>query len=313
MSPQTALRGRLFLVRDNPRMSVASLFSVCVLIWGTTWYAITLQLAATSPAVGVALRFSLAAALLFAWCAARGLALRLPRSAHAWLALMGLLNFFVSYLFVYYAEQRIVSGLVAVGYSAMPLVNMAMARAFFGAPMSPRVGLGGVLGVCGIALVFWPEFARLSADAQLMTGALLTACAVLASGLANMVVARNQGAGVDGWPALAYAMAYGALGTWCFAVLSAEPVGVAWSWPFVASMFYLAAFGSALAFGAYFALLRRVGPARSAYVGVMATIVALLVSAALEGYDWKIATAAGIALAVAGNVLALHRSVESPA
>src|SRR5512135_3092424 len=107
-------------------MNPVSLFAVCVLIWGTTWYAITLQIAATSPAVGAALRFTLASAIIFAWRAARGLSLRLPRSAHAWLALMGSLNFFVSYLFVYHAERHIVSGLVAVGYSAMPLVNMAL-------------------------------------------------------------------------------------------------------------------------------------------------------------------------------------------
>jgi drug/metabolite transporter (DMT)-like permease len=300
-------------VRDNPSMSVASLYTVCVLIWGTTWYAITLQLAATSPAVGVALRFSLAAALIFAWCATRGGGLRLPRAAHGWLALMGLLNFFASYLFVYYAEQRIVSGLVAVGYSAMPLVNMTLMRWFFGTALSGRIGLGGALGVTGIGLIFWPELARLSSGAPLAIGATLTACAVLTSGLANMVVARNQGAGIDGWAALGWSMAYGALGTWCFIGLAGVPVQIAWSRPFAASAFYLAAFGSVLAFGAYFALLRQVGPARSAYVGVMSTVVALLVSTALEGYDWRAATVIGIALAVAGNVLALHRPVESAA
>ena len=294
-------------------MSIASLFATCVLIWGTTWYAITLQLAATSPAVGVALRFSLAAALVFAWCVARGHRLRLPRATHAWLALMGLLNFFVSYLFVYYAEQRIVSGLVAVGYSVMPLLNMALSRLIFGTPMSVRVGLGGALGVSGIALIFGPEFTRLAADAPLLAGAAFTALAVLASSLANMVVLRNQSSGIDGWAALAYAMTYGALGTWTYVALSGDPLRIAWSGAFVASLFYLAALGSALAFGAYFALLRRVGPARAAYVGVMSTIVALLVSAALEGYDWTAATVIGIALAVAGNVLAMNRSVESAA
>jgi hypothetical protein len=39
----------------------------------------------------------------------------------------------------------------------------------------------------------------------------------------------------------------------------------------------------------------------------MSTIVALFVSAALEGYDWTRATVIGISLAVSGNVLALHR------
>jgi drug/metabolite transporter (DMT)-like permease len=186
-------------------------------------------------------------------------------------------------------------------------------RLFFGSRMSRRVGLGGILGVAGIGLVFWPEIARLATGTPMMQGAFLTACAVLTSGFANMIVARNQAAGLDGWPALAYAMGYGAIGTWIFVLLAGQPVHVVWSWQFAASGLYLAAFGSAVAFGAYFALLRRVGPARSGYVGVMSTVVALLVSAVLEGYDWQAATVIGIALAAAGNVLALHRSVESPA
>jgi hypothetical protein len=45
----------------------------------------------------------------------------------------------------------------------------------------------------------------------------------------------------------------------------------------------------------------------------MSTIVALLVSAALEGYDWKTATVVGIALAIAGNLVALQGSVNSRA
>jgi drug/metabolite transporter (DMT)-like permease len=38
----------------------------------------------------------------------------------------------------------------------------------------------------------------------------------------------------------------------------------------------------------------------------MSTVVALIVSALFEGYDWRAATVVGIALAVAGNVLALQ-------
>jgi drug/metabolite transporter (DMT)-like permease len=86
----------------------------------------------------------------------------------------------------------------------------------------------------------------------------------------------------------------------------------------VGALLYLTLAGSVLAFGAYYALIGRIGAARAAYVGVMSTIVALLVSALFEGYDWRAATVAGIALAVAGNVLALsasgpRRSLESSA
>ncbi len=74
---------------------------------------------------------------------------------------------------------------------------------------------------------------------------------------------------------------------------------------------YLAIFGSVLAFGAYFALLARIGPAHSVYVGVMSTVVALFVSSIFEAYDWRWLTVLGIALAVFGNVLALNVKPEA--
>ena len=43
---------------------------VCALIWGTTWFAITLQLGPVDPIASIVWRFGLAAALLFVGCAA---------------------------------------------------------------------------------------------------------------------------------------------------------------------------------------------------------------------------------------------------
>jgi drug/metabolite transporter (DMT)-like permease len=287
-------------------MTPLALFVATVAIWGTTWIAIKFQVDAVAPEVGVALRFSIAAAVVLALCLARGIRLALPARVHALLAGIGLLGFCVSYLFVYHAERFIVSGLVAVGYAAAPLINMLLARALLRTPMSRRVAAGGLLGLAGIALVFWPEFARLQGDRPLVIGALLTAGAVLASCLSNIGMARAQGLGIKGWAPLGIAMAWGAACAWLAVAVAGRSTGVSWSWPFGLSLAYLSLAGSVLAFAAYYSLLGKVGPARAAYVGVMSTIVALLISALFEGYDWRLATFVGIALAVGGNVLALQ-------
>jgi drug/metabolite transporter (DMT)-like permease len=245
-------------------MSPAALFFSCVAIWGTTWIAVTFQVAATAPEFGVALRFTLAALVLLAWCAWRGIDLALDRATHLRLALLGALGFCLSYLFVYHALHYIVSGLVAVGYSAIPLVNMVLARMFFGTPMSRRVGLGGTLGLAGIALIFWPEFGRLAADRPLVLGALLTAAGVLASALANMLMTSVQRRGVSGWGPLALGMTYGAAASWLVVLAAGVPTAIRWSWGFGLSLAYLVLAGSVLAFGAYYALLARVGAARAA-------------------------------------------------
>ena len=99
-------------------MTNLQLFIACVAIWGSTWIAITFQLGRVDPEASVFYRFLLASLLLFAYCLARRLPLRYSLREHSWIARQGVFMFSVSYIFVYYAEANVVSGLVAVGYSA---------------------------------------------------------------------------------------------------------------------------------------------------------------------------------------------------
>jgi drug/metabolite transporter (DMT)-like permease len=287
-------------------MSPAALFFSTVAIWGTTWIVIKLQLAATAPEMGVAVRFTLAALVVLGWCVARRIPLALPRQVHLLLAGTGLLGFCASYFFVYHAERFIVSGLVAVGYSAAPLINMLLARLLLGTRMAARVAMGGLLGLAGIVLVFWPEFSRLQAGGPLLIGASLTAGAVLASCVSNIGMARVQAAGIRGWAPLGIAMTWGAVLAWVAILVTGTSMAVHWTPLFVASLAWLSLAGSVVAFGAYYALLGKVGPARASYVGVMSTLVALVISSMFEGYNWRLATFIGIALAIGGNILALQ-------
>jgi drug/metabolite transporter (DMT)-like permease len=296
---------------SSERLNTGTLFGAAVLIWGTTWFAITFQLDAVAPEFGVALRFLVASLLVLGWCAWRGLTLRLAASSHAWLALQGACGFSISYVLIYHAERFIVSGLVAVGYAAAPLINMLLARVFFGTPIAYAVAVGGALGLAGIVLVFWPNVephltGRVT-DPAVLLGAAFTMTAVVLSCLANMITLRLHRAGVAGWPPIGIAMAYSAVCSFAITIAFGRPLSIAWSAPFVLSLAYLALIGSVLAFGAYFTLLGRIGAARASYIGVMTPLVALLVSTLFEHFDWEAPTFVGVGLAVAGNLLALRK------
>ncbi len=286
-------------------MSTSSLYALCVLIWGTTWYAITVQIAVVAPEVGVALRFCLASAVLLAACRWRGVALGYPRRLHALFAAQGLTGLCASYICVYHAERFVASGVVAVGYAASPLVGLAMARVFLGTPMSGRVALGGMAGLAGVALIFGQEFDRLGEPAQVAAGAALTAAAVALSSVSTIVAARYHREGVGGWAPLGYAMGYGGLGAVAASVALGRAWSASWSPAFTGSLLYLALVGSVVTFGAYYTLVHRIGPARAGYVGVVSPVVALAVSAVFEGVAWTPAIVGGIALAIAGNVVAM--------
>ncbi|MDH5265508.1 MAG: EamA family transporter, partial [Betaproteobacteria bacterium] len=268
-------------------MTTLQLFAACVAIWGSTWLAITFQLGSVAPEASVFYRFLLASALLFAWCLARGLPLRFPRREHLWIAFQGVLMFSVSYVAVYYAEQHVVSGLVAVGYSASPFLNMIGMRLVYGSPMTLRVATGAALGIAGIALVFWPEFSHLRADGNVALGAFFTMAAVVLSVFANLVAHRNHEAGHPVWQSMAWGMLYGAVFTLAIALALGRPLGFEATPAYVLSLLYLAVFGSILAFGSFLTLMGRVGAARAGYIGVMVPIVALAVSSVFEGYRWE--------------------------
>ena len=287
-------------------MSNLHLFAACVLIWGTTWIAITFQLGRVSPDVSVFYRFLLASGLVFAYCAWRKLPLRYTLREHGWMALMGVLMFGVSYVFVYYAEQHVVSGLVAVGYSASPLLGMLGMRAFFGTPMTRKVMVGSVLGIVGISLVFWPEVGSSRGPGDFSTGVVFTVLAVLLSSFGSLVAHRNYEHHLPLWQSLAWGMLYGALFALAWAIAGGKGLDFEPTAAYVLSLVYLSVLGSILAFASYLTLLKRIGAARSGYIGVMTPIVALVISAAFESFRWHALTWLGIAVSVAGNVVILR-------
>ncbi|NKI95101.1 DMT family transporter [Rhizobacter sp. SG703] len=289
------------------------LFAICVLTWGTTWHAITWQVGVTTPEFGVALRFALAGAVILAFAAARGVSLRFAPRQHAWFALQGVFLYGVSYLCVYHAERLLPSGLVAVGYSASPLIAGLGARGLFGVAITPRFIAGGLLGLAGVALVFWPEFGHARDASGTALGALFTVGAVLLSGVGSLAASRNGARGLPFWPALGFGMLYGALCCFIAALAGGQPMAL----PAIASwwiaLLYLALAGSVLTFACFLTLMQRLGPGPAGSIGVMTPLLALVVSTAFEHYRPDALTGIGAALAVLGNVLMLRRGAPAAA
>ena len=287
------------------QMSNPALFLTSSLIWGSTWLAITYQLGVVAPEVSVAYRFALASACLAAWCAVSGASLRFSRRNHMFLAAFGATLFGLNYIAVYWAEQFVASGLVAVVFSTIVFMNPIGARLAFGATLTLRTLVAAALGVAGVALLFLPELdaARYGGSPALGI-AFAFGGTMIASG-GNMIAVRNHKAGLPTFPATAWGMAYGAL----IAALVATVTGVPWTFDlragYVASLFYLAVFGSVAAFGAYLTLLQRIGAGPAAFVNVVVPIVALLLSTLFEHYRWTWVAALGVGLALIGNALAL--------
>jgi len=299
---------RLVPPRSEPQgLSNLNLYAATVLIWGSTWLAITFQLGTVPPAVSVVWRFVLAATMLLAFAKYKHLPLRVGGRDHLWLALAGLSIFGLNYVGVYIAEGFLPSGLVALVFSLTTFLNLVFMRMFFGAPITPRAAIGACIGIAGVALVFWPEVAGFSASGNELSGLGYALGATILASLGNMVATRNHRAGMPVVQANGWGMVYGALCVALYASARGDRFVFDWSAPYVVSLLYLVVFGSVLAFGAYITLLGRIGAGRAGYASIAIPVVALLLSMMVEHLQWQLTMITGIALCLAGNLLVLSR------
>jgi len=294
-------------------MQSAAFYILTSLIWGSTWLVITFQLGVVAAEASIVYRFALAALLLMVYTLARRLPMRFTPRQHAFIALQGTFLFSLNYILVYLAEQNLTSGLVAIVFSMLILSNVVLGAVFLRNPIRPRVVLGGVIGVAGLALVFGPELAGFAQGGGWRLGLLLSAAAVLSASVGNILSARNQRAGLPVVQTNAYGMAYGAAVTLVIAVVRGVPFTFDPSPSYILSLLYLAVFGSVIAFGTYLTLIGRMGVDRAAYIGVIFPLVALLLSMLFEGLNLGAVGLVGVALVAAGNVLVLNRRRPAPA
>lgn len=281
------------------------LYAAAVLIWGSTWLLINFQLGTVAPEVSVVYRYAIATVLLMAFALARRLKLAFGVRDHLRFVLLGLFLFSFNYIATYSAQAYIASALNAVAFSTMVWMNILNARLFFGTRVQPRVWLGASLGMLGVVTLFWPEMADISFTDNTLVGASFSLSGALLASFGNMVSSRAQGEGVPVLQANAWGMFYGTLITAAVAWRKGVPFNFEYTFSYVASLLYLAVFGSILAFGAYLKLVGRIGPAKAGYAVVMFPVVALVLSVLFEGLAIEVHIVAGVVMVLFGNLVIL--------
>ncbi|WBS02540.1 EamA family transporter [Pseudoduganella sp. SL102] len=292
----------------------ALLYVTTVLIWGTTWIAIKLQLGDVPAPVSIAWRFWLAAAVLLLILVVTKKPVWPPRRAWRYLVAQGTALFCCNFLCFYYASAHVPSGLVAVVFSTAPVWNAINGRLFLGRPIRGMVMGGAALGLAGIGLLFLPQMAGHWNDGNMLAGLALALLGTLCFSAGNLLSSRMQALGLTPWLTNTWAMFIGAAILTLGALALGMPFRFEPTTQYVGSLLYLAIPGSVIGFTAYLLLVGRMGPDRAAYCTVLFPVVALTVSSVYEDYRWSAAAFAGLALVIAGNLLAfLPAKTKTPA
>ena len=288
-------------------MSTGLLYLTTVLIWGTTWIALKMQIGPVPIPWSIAYRFWLAAAVLLAVLAWRRQWRLPPRSVWPLLLCQGLCLFCLNFVCFLNASRFVASGLVAVCFSTAPLWNALNGRLFQRRPLSGRVLLGGALGIAGLLLLFGTEVLKGLDQPQTLWGLSLALAGTYSFSLGNLLSGAMQRQGQTPLQTNAWAMLIGATVIAAYAGLSGQPPRFDPSAQYVGAWLYLAIPGSVIGFTSYLPLVGRLGADRAAYCTVLFPVVALNVSAAVEGYAWTPAALLRLLLVAAGNVAVFWR------
>ena len=281
------------------------LYALAVVIWGTTWIMMKYQLGEVDPSASLTYRYTCAGLLVLAGAWLAGKRIRLSPRQHVWCAVQGCFMFSVNYWLTYLAAAHLTTGIVSVFFAGAAAVTMGLSAIVYRRRPSARAFFGAILGILGIALVFWPEVARVSMDGPEIGAGLLVTTSVVLFSTGGLIGARNLSSGMPRFANIGWAMLYGGCAMACLVILRGETFGFSTRPSYVLSLFWLTVLGSVAVFVLYFTVVERIGAEKASYATVLFPLVALIVSTFAEGYAWPTLALIGVPLALIGNGLVL--------
>lgn len=128
-------------------------FGIIYFVWGSTFLAIRIGVHEVPPLLYAAMRFGTAGLVLFAWTVVRGE--RIPKGREWFsLSVLAALIFLCDYGLLFWAEQRVPSGIAAVMLATIPAF-MALAEIIFlrTQKLTLRLAVALLIGIGGVAVL----------------------------------------------------------------------------------------------------------------------------------------------------------------
>ncbi len=133
-------------------------FAIIYFVWGSTFLAIRIGVHELPPLLFAAMRFLVAGLVLFGWMIALG---EPSPTRRQWMSvlLLAFLIFLIDYGLLFWAEQRVPSGVAAVMMATIP-VFIALSEILFlrTQRLTVRLAFALLVGICGVAVLMSHSF-----------------------------------------------------------------------------------------------------------------------------------------------------------
>lgn len=280
------------------------LYCFTVLIWGSTWIAISVQSEYTSPSVAVFWRMGISAVVLGTILLVTRKLKKLSTQDHAFCLLQGATVFGINFLCFYTAAKYVNSGLECIIFSTAIFFNAINSWLFLNQKPSKNFLPAATLGILGITLLFSRDVFATDVNIDFIKGVGLCLLGTFAFSIGNMVGARNQLKKLCTFTTTTYSMGYAALIMLALSLAFKQDIYPSMEPAFLVSLLHLAILGSVVAFTGYFSLVGRIGAANAAYSTLLFPLVALTISTIYEDFQWT-STSIGGAILIFSGVLVL--------
>ena len=270
--------------KHRPAWKSLLAFAIIYFVWGSTFLAIRVGVREVPPFLLAAMRFLVAGLALYGWTMARGE--RSPKRREWGSAfLLAMLIFVFDYGSLFWAEQRVPSGIAAVMLAMIP-VFMALSEIIFlrTQKLTLRLALALVTGIAGVAVLVsrslnlgGAPIDRLGAVALIFASVTWSVASVLSRKLplpASKIMSSGAQMLAGG---ILLALAAGALGEFRNFHPSSVSRGV-WF-----ALLYLIVAGSIIGFTAYVWLIHHESPTKVGTYAYVNPVVAVLVGYFLGG------------------------------
>ncbi|MGB8541129.1 MAG: EamA family transporter [Candidatus Acidiferrales bacterium] len=136
-----------------PSWKILLAFAIIYFVWGSTYLAIRVGVQEVPPFLLAGMRFTAAGIVLYGWLRLTGTP---SPSRREWLAatFLGALIFLLDYGCLFWAEQRVPSGIAAVVLATIPVFITLMEIIFLHTQrLTVRLSLALLVGLCGVAVL----------------------------------------------------------------------------------------------------------------------------------------------------------------
>lgn len=296
----------------NPsRFKLAVNFGLVYVFWGSTYLAIDIAVERIPPALMCATRFTIAGAIMLAYCLLRRENIRCSATRLLQLAVIGNLLLMGGNLTLCFSERYLSTGLASMLVATIPLWFIVLDSLLIGHHrVSGRAIIGLALGLLGTLVLLWPQLGdagEIGRRQLFWSVALICGAATWAFG---SVLSKKWQSGPPTFVETAWEVFFAGLGNWIFALSHHDLAHVTWTSHGIGAIAYLVVCGSLVGYTAYIYILGHAPTAKVATYAYVNPVVAVFLGWLVlhEAVDRYIAT--GSAIVIVSVIIVTSASVS---